>query len=202
MEQLRRDKSTKEITGIYHNCTDFCSDLAVPKNWRSVLGCRNCKKKLTEYIADDMLKLITHTLRPHQQFIANAGSQPYATTLAKPYQLRTDLETNADEADMRIWLHCKKSCGVHKLIFSPDTDIYHIGLPIMSSFIECEIIVQPSKHTDEKARYLHMNNFIAAINNDPDLSQIPQHLRPQIPCMLLLGVIIHHSSLDLEKCHF
>ena len=87
-----------------------------------------------------MIKLVADTLRSHQQFVTNIGSQAYSITSKKPRQLRPDLATNADEADL---LHCMKSCGVHKLIFSPDTDVYHIGL---SSFIECEIIVQLSKH--------------------------------------------------------
>ena len=156
IEQLRRDKNTQEATTNTHNCIQFCSDLLVPEKWRSVLGgCRTCKKNLTEYITDDMLKLIPRTLRSHQQFIANVGSQPYATTPGQPRQLRTDLQTNADEADLRVWFHCKNSCGVHKLIFSPDTDVYHIGLSTMSCFPECEIIVQLSKHTDVRARYLN-----------------------------------------------
>ena len=95
-------------------------------------------------------------------------------------QLRTDLETNADEADLRVWLHCKNSCGVNKLIFSPDTDVYHIGLPIMALLPECKIIVQLSKHTDERARHLDMNTLITALHNDPDLSQIPLHVRPHV----------------------
>ena len=36
--------------------------------------------------------------------------------------------SNAEEADTRIWLHVKHSAGNRKLIFSPDNDVYHIGL--------------------------------------------------------------------------
>ena len=31
-------------------------------------------------------------------------------------QLRTDLATNANEADVRVWLHCQKACGIQKLL--------------------------------------------------------------------------------------
>ena len=41
--------------------------------------------------------------------------------------------TNADESDNRVWLHCVHSHGTLKLIYSPDTDIYHIGLAIIQS---------------------------------------------------------------------
>ena len=57
-------------------------------------------------------------------------------------QVRNDLCTNADEADLRVWLHCVKAAGVRKLVFSPDTDVYHIGLTIVGGLQECDVIVQ------------------------------------------------------------
>ena len=74
----------------------------------------------------------------------------------------SDLFTNADEADLRVWLHCKNSCGVHKLIYSPDTDVYHIGLYVLSEIPEHDVIVQLSKNTDNRARYLHKTNLVTA----------------------------------------
>ena len=35
---------------------------------------------------------------------------------------------NAEESDTRVWLHVVQSAGDKKLLFSPDTDVYHIGL--------------------------------------------------------------------------
>ena len=167
-------------TCVTHSCIEFSGDLLVPDKWRSVLSCKSCKKNLIQYIARDMLRLIPHGLRSHQQFVANVGSKPYCCTRAGQQCMREDLITDADKADLRVWLHCKHSCGVNKLIFSPDTDVYHIGLPLMQSFEECHIIIQLNKHTHDKACYLDMNNLIAAMENDPDLSQIPPHLRPQV----------------------
>ena len=31
----------------------------------------------------------------------------------------------------RVWLHVLRSQGTHKLVCSPDTDVYHIGLPLV-----------------------------------------------------------------------
>ena len=39
---------------------------------------------------------------------------------------------NAEETDTRIWLHCRQSECEKILVLSPDTDIYHIGLPLQS----------------------------------------------------------------------
>ena len=116
IEQLRRDQ--KNNTSTSHHCIDFCSDLLVLEKWRTILGCRTCKKSLTAYVADDMLRLICsdHFFRSHQTFITNIGGQTYATN-GQTRQLRTDLCTNADEADLRVWLHCQMSCGVNKLLY-------------------------------------------------------------------------------------
>ena len=64
IEQLRRDKITQEAS-YSHHCIDFCTDLMVPGNWRTILSCRTCKKSLTAYVADDMLRLIHHSLQSH-----------------------------------------------------------------------------------------------------------------------------------------
>ncbi len=119
IEQYRRDKTT-ENSSQDHHCIAFSSDLLVPDKWRAVLACRTCKKKLTAYVADDMLTIISHSLQPHQKFVANVGETTFSIAHRQSRCLRTDLHTNADEADIRIWLHCKNSCGTRKLVFSPD----------------------------------------------------------------------------------
>ena len=68
----------------------------------------------------------------------------------------------------------------HKLLYSPDTDVYHIGLSIVGGLQECDVIIQLSKYTDDRARYLHMTNMITALTKDPDLSEIHIQTRPQV----------------------
>ena len=34
----------------------------------------------------------------------------------------------AEEGDTRVWLQADRAPGRKKLIYSPDTDVYHIGL--------------------------------------------------------------------------
>ncbi len=45
----------------------------------------------------------------------------------------SNLKSDAEEADTRVWLHALKSGGIRKLICSPDTDVFHIGLPLVDS---------------------------------------------------------------------
>ena len=70
----------------------------------------------------------------------------------------------------------KNSVGRKKLILSPDTDVYHIGLS--AHIPDSEVIVQLNT-TWESARYLCINNLLTALQNDPDLSQLPPHTQPQ-----------------------
>lgn len=51
---------------------------------------------------------------------------------------------------------------------------------MLSEMPENEVIVQLTKHTAKRARYLYMNDLVAALNMDPDLSRIPQRTRPQL----------------------
>ena len=43
-----------------------------------------------------------------------------------------------EEGGMRVWLHCKYSEGTHKLLFSPDTDTYHVRIGLLEDIRPCE----------------------------------------------------------------
>ena len=71
---------------------------------------------------------------------------------------------------MRIWRHARQSQASSVLIYSPDTDIYNIGIGIYEE-IQKDIIVQiniPSKEN----KYLYMSNLTVALKSDPDLAMV------------------------------
>ena len=41
--------------------------------------------------------------------------------------------SDAEESDTRVWLHVVHSAGTRKL--PPDTDVYHIGLPLLNPYL-------------------------------------------------------------------
>jgi len=84
-----------------------------------------------------------------------------------------------DEGDLWVWLHCVRSSGTKKFIFSPDTDIYQIGLTVASQQPESEIVVQLSKSLKKGSKFVHLNCLLQALQSDPDLHGIPRPLRPQ-----------------------
>ena len=85
------------------------------------------------------------------------------------------LQCNAEESDTRIWLHTWQQ----KLILSPDTDVYHIGLPVIAQ-TNLNVIVQLSSFSSIELRLLDLQALISAFNNDPHLASVPSTLIPKV----------------------
>lgn len=147
-----------------------------------------CKKDLTTYVAEEMLQLITHYVTGSQKFVANIGQSAYVTTVDSTKDPRPTLWTNADEADLCVWLHCIHSEGQRKLIFSPDTDIYHVGMTVMSLIPDTQVIVQLSQNHSDGGRFLCLNTLLDALSNDPAIADIPPMLRPQALQSLYISI--------------
>ena len=60
------------------------------------------------------------------------------------------LTCNIEEGDMRVWMHCKYSVETHKLLFSPDTDTYRVGMGLLEDIrlCECDVYVQINRVCD------------------------------------------------------
>jgi hypothetical protein len=64
--------------------------------------------------------------------------------------------SDADETDLRNWLHCLLSCGKKKLIYSKDTYVYHIGQT--QEVGSCEVYVQQTPSLKSNARFVALSN--------------------------------------------
>ena len=126
LEQQRRDKGAqKDLSG--HECIDVHNDLQIPTKWRQFLSCRRCKKQLTTYLAQELLRIV---IRGEQQFYCNMGCDVFVTDVTGETTKCPHLWTNANEGDLMVWLHCIHSEGRRVLVVSMDTDVYHIGLTV------------------------------------------------------------------------
>ena len=83
------------------------------------------------------------------------------------------LESSIEEGDMRVWLHCKTSAGTKKIIYSPDTDTFLVGIGLLDDprLYEYDIYVQVNK-LGTSPKYIHITSLQAALLNDPDLAAI------------------------------
>ena len=178
-ERLHRD----------HCCGDFSSDLMIPPKWReNVINCRRCKRTLVCFLSLYFIHKLKRRLKPPQKFVTAGGLEDdlrnKVLTVTSPSQPQTDpcLTSNAGESDSRIWLHVLNSGGTKKLLLSPDTDVYHIGLPIVA----LDVIVRLSPFSSLEQRLLNLPALISAFEDDPDLSGIEKTDIPKIVQMLFI----------------
>ena len=147
-EHQRRHKSGKPVN---HSHVLLESKLPTDKSWSSLLKCRQCKHNITTTLALAILEVCPSYLSPGQRLFT-AGSFKgelrdkalYCESGQLSPQSDGRLTCNMEEADMRVCLHCKYAVGTKKLVYSPDTDTYHIGMGLLhdSRLAECQIQVQ------------------------------------------------------------
>ena len=170
-----------------HHCSSIEPLTAVPTEWSNLLNCRKCKRALCVFLSNDMLIQAPKLLRENQTLITAGGfvGQPrslcWSVQKDGSVQPLPYLRSNAEETDLRIWLHCTRSAGSRKMLYSPDTDIYHIGLPIVSRQLpHPDVYIQLHGRRKDSHRYLQVSAFLQAIDSDPDLAQVPPNKRANV----------------------
>ena len=93
------------------------------------------------------------------------------------------MASDAIEADTKLWLHVANSAVTKKLLFSPDTDVYHIGLTVFNYAHDVYVVISPLSSLTTK--YLHVNQLLIDLAGDPSLALIPVSIRPQVLQTLL-----------------
>lgn len=141
LEQSRRD-TAKQKKLENHQCMSFTSTSSVPGQWDTMLACRTCKGALTSYLGKEFLQLVPKYMNRDQEFITNIQGTAKSTDKQRQEIDRPTFASNVDEADMLIWLHCVHAAGNRVLIFSPDTDVYQIGLTQLQLMSGKQVIVQ------------------------------------------------------------
>ena len=84
-------------------------------SWRTLLECRTCKQSITAAVS--LAYLQTANVR-----FAACYKLTWEISGCNPPQIRPMYNTNAEEADMRIWRHANQSKATKVLIYSPDTN--------------------------------------------------------------------------------
>ena len=114
-----------------------------------------------------------------QTFVCNVGEVAQSVTSNGEILPSPQLWSNADEADLRVWLHCIHSTGTQKLIFSPNTDVYR--LVFVSLLQGMEIVIQLTKTFREGSKFLLLHHLLQALHSDPAALR-PQALQSLYVC--------------------
>ena len=192
-KQIEREKRDNMVNvSVDHHCINITASVKVPANWRgNLLNCRGCKRALCHFLCEELLEIASSSLGNEQNFFVAGGFleerryQCWGTNQAGNLNPYPEFRTTTEETDLKIWLHCQNSYGTKKLLFSPDTDIYHIGLPLIRT--PQDVYVQLHSKSNDKKRFVHLNALIKALNRDPDLSQIQTTTLPNILQILYIA---------------
>lgn len=76
--------------------------------------------------------------------------------------------SNAEEADNRMWRNATQSPGSRALLYSPDTDVYNIGLQLVNQPSKNYILQLNVPYSSQK-KYLNLN---MAFSHDPDFTTL------------------------------
>ena len=171
-EQSRRDKQMS----TNHLHTTFAPNSRTPNGWQEVINCRECKQSIIEAIGLSLLQIGRFLVQFHQKIIlANCfsgdGENNAWLITAGDTSIPTPLPqylSNAEEANYRIWRHFAQCSVTNVLIYSPDTDVYNIGLHTSQSSSK-QFLVQLNIPSSLEQKYVDINNLQTALYNDPDL---------------------------------
>ena len=190
IERQKRDNSVH--IDSEHECVPIEPEGVVPTDWRGkLLNCSKCKRLLCEFLSHEMIQLVPSKLRDNQTFFTAGGflnqhrNQCWSVIRSGVPQPLPYFRSEAEETDLRIWHHCKYSTGSKKMLYSPDTDVYHIGLPLLEQ--TSEIYIQLHGRRKDSNRYLYVNKLVQALHSDPDLAEVPIVQRTSILQMVYVA---------------
>ena len=174
-EQKRRDQGKSSTP---HQHVVFTPSTKIKSStWSSFIACRQCKRVIIEAIGLSYMQSVRLKLSPGQTLYLSGcfgNSDTFRMsgndTLPSPAGLR--YKSNSVEADMRIWRHVTQTQARHILVYSPDTDVYNIGLSILNRISDKDIYVHLNVPHSQIQQYLHLNNLLKALELDPDLASL------------------------------
>ncbi|CAC5383313.1 unnamed protein product [Mytilus coruscus] len=75
-----------------------------------------------------------------------------------------DAAGDHEEADTRVWLYAVTSSAINIIIYSPDTDVYFIGLPLLKNINKSSYV--QLKDTPYEKSFIDMNALVRSLKND------------------------------------
>ena len=180
VERLRRDVSSllddnQSSGNNFWEINDLCH---LPSDWRSFLADRKSKRSLVNYLSASFLTLVPKFINDGQSFTTAGGfdgekkDKAFTCTKLETFE-NISLKSNHEEADSRVWFHALTCTGRNILIFSPDTDTVHVGLPFVDEYEYCHknVVIQLSDRLGHQS-FIYANKLVECFRNDPDLAQI------------------------------
>ena len=171
----RYSKSDTEHTHI-----QLTPQSPIPRPWRQYLECRQCKRAIVETLGWIYLLTGKNHLRSHQVLALGgcfSGPSQDDGWIIKGGDLlperSSDYQSDALEADTRVWRHATQTQYQRVLVYSPDTDVFNIGVAMAQAHTTDHYVVQINL-LHATPRYIDINKLLLSFQCDPDLAPLPQ----------------------------
>jgi hypothetical protein len=175
IERDRRD-STKTPGLVY---LDIKEDSHTPYDWHNFLGNRSNKKKLVEFLSEQFVILASRLLDSAHILVISGGFKEPGT--AQMFMHISDDASEEDspldpfcnnhlEGDTMLYLHAVNSFHSNSpvVLYSIDTDIMQIGLPMVSKYPDRHFIVHFKEGAAENM-YVDLNMLLDDMCKNNDL---------------------------------
>ncbi|PIK43063.1 hypothetical protein BSL78_20092 [Apostichopus japonicus] len=182
IERVRRDGTVEEA--LY---TEILPETLCPSNWRKFLCVRSQKRLLVNFLSMELLHIAEQADTAPIILITAGGfdgdntDQALSVSKNNPtISVVSELTSNHEEGDSRVWFHTGKTTCERVVIYSPDRDTFHVGLPLMSSFTSKQVYVQLRAAKNDNL-FIDMNVLINLLTCDVSLQKVGPSLIDHIP---------------------
>ena len=180
IERNRRDGTTETVDGV--DFSEIKENTSLPGNWRSFLSNRRQKRLLVNFLSSHFLKLAASqqlSCKACYLFITSGGfddiRKDQAICAFRGAEVEYVLASgNHEEGDSRVWLHANATTCTQVLLYSPDSDTFFIGLPLVKFMYGKELVLLQKDTAYEKV-FIHLNTFVYLLKSDPLLKYVDQH---------------------------
>ncbi|CAG2223988.1 unnamed protein product [Mytilus edulis] len=169
VERARRDLGHQYHLEISDSIS-ISDSTPLPSDWQKFLFNRQNKRKLVQYLSVKFLELS----KSHDFVFVTTGcfegnnKDNAICVLEGEIFEYSKANGNHEESDSRVWLHASASPCLNILIYSPDTDVCFVGLPLIMSAdsLKNKTIFIQLKDSKFEKKFLDMNalsNFLDKI---------------------------------------
>jgi hypothetical protein len=167
LERQRRDKGKADLSNILEAISGTSQ---LPKHWANFLSQRKQKRLLVNFLSTAFLELACSQISPGCLFTTAGGfddeRQDQAMCIWEGQAAVFEAAcSDHEEGDSRVWVHAAATGCSTVIIYSPDTDTYFVGLPLVESLTDKTIYVQLKDAAYEKL-YINMNLLVQLMKND------------------------------------
>lgn len=193
IERARRDLHHADDNDISCTLDTIESATPCPNDWRKFISNRTQKRILVNFLSKELLLVGKESsLKPELLVVAGGfdnvdKDKAYAVSHDNIFELQS-YQSNHEEGDTRTWLHCHLTKCQRIIIYSPDRDTFHVGLPFIDNWKDKHVFVQLNVSGEDF--FVSMSDLCSLLQADLSFQSLGSTLIAQLPLFLQMVYIV------------